>query len=879
MNPIAIILRRLGSVGKRRVLKQEIDEELRFHLEQRTAENVAAGMSPAQAAREARKRFGNFQGIREECRARRGASFGEATLQDIRFGLRMLRRNKGLTTVVVLTLALGIGATTGIFTLLNAAVIRPLPYPQSNRLIAIRNSYPELNLPATTISPFILYRCRDLCTSFEGIAALNDWMPVVTGKAGPEQVRAVKATANFLPLLGASPSLGRYFTADEDHSGMGQVVVISDGFWRRRFGSDPKILGRTLLLDGADFEIIGVLPPSFSFTYPYDLWAPLALSPAEQQYRGDGFLAVGKLKPGVNVTQAQLELDNLAKPIRDENRFLTEKKWKILGLPLQEFLTGQIRPMLTLLLAAVGVIMLIACVNVATLLLAAGIGREKEMAIRTSLGAGRTRLLRQLLVEGLVVSLFGAVAGLVLAKGLVTWILTGLIPQYLVAGIAGWNHMQMDLRVLGFTLALMVASALLFALAPALQAFKLDLNQPSKESGSRSSEGFRHRRLRSLLVIGEIALASALLAGAGIVLQSFLRVLRTKPGFDPDQILTMRVMLPGYKYPSQAKRQQFFDRLLSQVETAPGVASVSVIDNPPLWGGLMTTFSIEGHDQEVHGSPGAISPRYFDTMRIPVLYGRAFTEQDTAGSVPVAIIDEKLARQYWPNESAIGKRIRFSFGQSDAVWREIVGVVGEIKNLGLSSEAKEQYYFPFSQASAGSMCLMVRTKGSPNAMIQAVQKQVSAIDPDQPVAYVTTVREQMDGLLLPQRLPALLVGGFALLALLLAGVGLYGVVAYTTRQRTREFGIRLALGAERRQLIWLVLRQGMVLVGIGLAIGLAGAFALGHAFSGLIHEVQPGDFRIHILTPIILALVALAACWLPARRAAKIEPMTALRYE
>jgi putative ABC transport system permease protein len=774
-------------------------------------------------------------------------------------------------------LALGIGATTGIFSLLNTAVIRPLPYPQPDRLTVIRNSYPELNLPATTISPFIYSRCRDFCTSFEGIAALNDWLPVATGQAGPEQVNGVKVTASFLPLLGAAPAMGRSFTADEDRPGMDHVVVLSDGFWRRRFGGNPKIVGQTLLLDGTSFEIIGVLPPEFTFVAPYDLWAPLALSAADEQYRGDELLGLAKLKPGVTVTQAQLELDNLAKPIRDENGFLKEKKWKILTFPLQEYLTGQIRPMLTLLLSAVTVIMLIACVNVATLLLAAGISREKEMAIRTSLGAGRRRLLRQLLVEGLVVSLFGAVAGLVLARALVTWI-AGLVPSYLVSGIAGWNHMHMDLRVLGLTLALMVASALLFGLAPALQAFKLDLNQPLKESGSRSSEGFKHRRLRSLLVIGEIALATALLTGAGIVLQSFLRVLHTNPGFDPDRLLTLRVTLPQYKYPSQTSRQAFFERLLSQVESTPGVSSVSGIDNPPLWGGIMCTFSIEGRDEQIHGSPGAISPLYFQTMRIPVLYGRAFTDQDTATSVPVAIIDEKLARRCWPNESPIGKRISFGCNP-DTVWREIVGVVGEIKNLGLSSEAKEQYYRPFSQSLSSSMCLMVRTKGSPTAMLAAMQKQLSDIDPDQPLTYVTTVRTQMDGLLVFQKVPALLVGGFAILALLLAAVGLYGVVAYTTRQRTREFGIRLALGAHRRQLIWLVLRHGMTLVGIGLAIGLGGAFALGRALSGLLHEIHPEDFRIHLLTAVILALVALAACWLPARRVAKIDPMTALRYE
>jgi putative ABC transport system permease protein len=878
MNPVSIIWHRLRSLGKSSAMKREIDEELRFHLDQRTTENIAAGMSPEQAARDARKRFGNFQSVREECRARRGASFGAETLQDIRFGLRMLRRNPGLTTVVVLTLALGIGATTGIFTLLNTAILRPLPYLQPGRLMTIRNSYPELNLPATAISPFIYYRCRDLCTSFESIAAVDDGWPIATGKSGPEQVHMVKATANFLPLLGASPAIGRNFTAEEDRFGAGHVVILSDGFWRRRFGGEPKILGQTMVLDGTSFEIIGVLPPGFNQSEPSDLLAPLALSPAEQQDHGDHLRAFGRLTPGVTVTQAQLELDNLAKPIRDENHFLTEKKWRILAIPLQEFLTGQIRPMLTLLFSAVAVIMLIASVNVATLLLASGISREKEMAIRTSLGAGRRRLIRQLLVEGLVVSALGAVVGLLLAKGLVTWI-AGLIPWYLVAGIAGWNHMQMDLRVLGFTLALTAASALLFGLAPALQAFKSDLNQPLKESGSRSSAGVRHRRLRSLLVIGEIALATALLAGAGIVLQSFLRVLRTNPGFEPDQLLTLRVMLPEYKYLSQANRQVFFDRLLSQVETTPGVASVSVIDNPPFWGGTMTTFSIEGRDEEVHGSPGVISPRYFETMRIPVLHGRAFTEQDTASSVPVAIIDEKLARQYWPNESPLGKRISFGYGESGTIWREIVGVVGEIKNLGLSSKPKEQYYRPLSQSSASSMCLMVRTKGSPTAMIAAVQKQISYIDPDQPITYVTTVRDQINGLLAPQKLPALLVAGFALLALVLAGVGLYGVVAYTTRQRTREFGIRLALGADRRQLIWLVLRHGMALVGIGLAIGLGSAFALGHALSRLIYEVHPGDFRIHLLTAAILALVALVACWLPARRAAKTDPMTALRYE
>jgi predicted permease len=878
MNPFLKIWYRLRSLAQRRAVKQEIDEELRFHLEERTAQNVAAGMSREQAAREARKRFGNFQGIREECRARHGVSIGDATLQDIRFGMRMLRRNSGLAIVVVLTLALGIGATTGIFTLFNTAVIRPLPYQQPDRLIAILNTYPELNLPTTMISPWIYGRCREFCTSFDGVAALNDWLPVITGQTRPEQVRAVKVTANFLPLLGVSPAMGRNFTAEEDRSGMGHVAVLSDGFWHRRFGGDPKIIGCTMVLDGASFEIIGVLPPGFSFVSPYDVWAPLALSPAEQQERGDRLLVIGKLKPSFTAAQAQLELDNLAKPIRDENRFLTEKKWKILAMPLQQYLTGQIRPLLTLLFSAVAVIMLIACVNVATLLLAAGIGREKEMAIRVSLGAGRRRLIRQLLVEGLVVSTFGAVAGLVLARGLVTWI-ARLVPPNLVAGIADWNHMQIDLRVLGFTLALTVASALLFGMAPAIQTSQSDLNRPLKASGSRGSAGFRHRRLRSLLVIGEIALSTALLAGAGIVLQNFLRVLHTNPGFDPDQLLTLRISLPEYKYPSQAMRRQLFDRLQSQLQTTPGVASVSLIDNPPLWGGTMATFAMEGRAGEVHGSPGAISPRYFETMRIPVLHGRAFTEQDTTDSAAVAIIDEMLARRCWPNESPIGKRISFGYGEPGIVWREIVGVVGEIKNLGLSSEAKEQYYRPFSQSSSSSMCLMLRTKGSPGAMIKAVQKELSAIDPDQPITYVTTVQDQLEGLLMPQKLPALLVCGFALLALALAGVGLYGMVAYTTRQRTREFGIRLALGAGRRQLIWLVLRQGMTLVGIGLALGLGGALVIQHPLSGMIHEIHPGDFRIHIITAIVLALVALAACWLPAKRAAKTDPVTALRYE
>lgn len=880
MKSLITFWRWLRSLGQGRAAKQEIDEELRFHIEQRMAENIATGMSPEAAARAARKRFGNLQTVREDCRDARGANFTGTLLQDIRFGVRMLRKNPGFATVAVLTLALGIGANTAIFSLLNTAILRPLPYRQPERLVVIQNSYPKLNLPATALSPFIYSLCRKNCKSFEDIGAALDWSPALTGQAEPEELTGVKSTASFFSVIGAAPMLGRYFTAEEDQPGGNHVAVLIDRFWRRQFGADPKVIGRAITLNGTNYEVIGVLPSSVKFLEKCDVCVPMAFTPEEWQYRGDELGVWGRLKAGATMAQAQVELDGIVKPIRDESSFLVENKWTVFAQPLKEFLVGKIRPILVLLSASVSMVLLIACVNVATLLLVAGIGREKEMAIRSALGAGRFRLVRQLFVEGLVLSFLGAGLGLILGERLMTWI-AALTPPSLVRGIAGWDHVGIDLHVLGFTLAVTTASALVFGLAPALQISISNLSQPLKESGNRSSEGVKQRRLRTLLVIGEIALAMVLLAGAGVVLQGLLRVLRVDPGFAPDRLVSMRLILPKNKYPSPEKQQAFFGELLKEVNSLPSVTSAALISNPPLIGGTMITFSIEGRDDEVHGSPGAISPRYFETMRIPVSYGRAFTDHDMADSLPVAIIDEKLAKRYWPNQSPLGKRISVDWENlpDHSKWREIVGVVGEIKNLGLGTDAKEQYYYPASQASTATMALMVRTESSPGALLKSVQKQILALDPDQPVSYVTSMRVQMDELLSPQRLSALLIGGFALLALGLAGIGLYGVVAYNTRQRTREFGIRLALGANHRQLIWLVLRNGMGMVAVGLTIGLLGGYAFGRLLSSLMPDIHPEDLRTHLFAALILAAVALIACFIPARRATKIDPTTALRYE
>ena len=889
MNPLRSIWIRIRSLAQQRAAKREIDEELRFHLEQRTAENVAAGMTSEEAAREARKRFGNLQSVREECRETSGAGFGEAIWQDFRFGLRMMRKNPGFTAVVVLTLALGIGANTAIFSLLNTAIIRPLPYQQPDQLMVIENSYPKLNMPETPLSPFIYLQCRENCNAFENVGAIAGWSPVVTGQVKPEQVNGGKITANFLPLFGTVPALGRFFTAGDDQPGCGHVAVLSNGLWHRQFGGDPKAIGRTIFLDGVSYEVVGVLPAGFKFLATFDVFVPMAFTPAERQSHAEGLMAVGRLKSGTTATQAEAEMESsVAKPIRDQDQWLVKTKWKLMARPLQQILTSEVRSMLVLLLSAVAMVLLIACANVATLLLAAGMAREKEMAVRTALGAGRFRLVRQMLVEGLVLSFFGAAVGLMLSKGLTVWI-AGLIPAYMVQGIAQWDHVSIDLRVLGFTLAVTVASALIFGLIPALQISKFNPNGSLKENGNRISEGVSQRKLRALLVVGEIALATMLLAGAGLVFSGFLRVLHVDPGFDPDQLLTAQVMLPKGKYPSRTSQQVLFNGLLEKVKVLPGMASVALINNPPLRGGQTMSFSIEGRDDvtDAHGSPGAISPDYFGTMKIPVLYGRGFTQDDTADSLPVAIIDEKLARKFWPNQSPLGKRVSISFESSSGppVWREIVGVVGEVKNRGLDTDAKEQYYYPVSQMSAGHMqlndrtYLMIRTKVPPAALVSTLRKQIWAIDPDQPVSYVTTVRAQLDEQLAPQRLLALLVGVFAILALGLSGVGLYGVIAYITRQRTREFGIRLALGARRRQLVWLVLRQGMKMAGIGLVIGLTGACALGQVLSGLIHEVHPRDLWVHCLTALILTAVALLACFIPARRATQIDPMTTLRDE
>ena len=889
MSAFGRILDRLRRFAHRPAVKQEIDEELRFHLEQRTAENIAAGMAPEEALRAARKRFGNLQSVREECRESSGANLGGAIWQDCRFGLRMLRKKPGFTAVAVLTLALGIGANTAIFSLLNTAILRPLPYRDPDRLMVIMDSYQKLNIPAGPLSPWLYFQCRENCKAFEDMGAcINWWSPVLAGELEPEQIKGGKITANFLQLLGIVPARGRFFTADDDQPGS-QVAVLSYGLWQRQFGGDTNVIGRKISLDGAGYQVVGILPPGFKFTTSLDVLVPMAFTPAERESHAEELLVVGRLKPETTATRVQMELESrVAEPIRDQNSGLEKLDWRVFAQPLKDNLTADIRPMLVLLLSAVTMVLLIACVNVATLFLAAGIAREKEFAVRMALGAGRFRLVRQLLIEGLILSFFGAIAGLILSQGLTVWI-AGLIPESLTHNITGWDQVQVDFHVLGFTLAVTIASVMIFALMPALQLSKANPNQSLKENSSRSSEGVSQRRLRASLVVGEIALATVSLAGAGLVFQSFLHVLHVDPGFDPNRLVTVQVMLPVQKYPSLARRQVLFDELLGKVKALPGVSSVALMDNPPFHGGYQMSFSIEGRDDETdaHGAPGGISPHYFETMKIPVRYGRSFTDLDSANSLPVAIIDEKLARRFWPNQSPLGKRISISFEQSrdNPAWREIVGVVGEIKNRGLSYEPKEQYYYPASQTGAGirhlidNTYLMIRTEGAPDAIIPALRKQIRAIDPDQPVSYVTTVCAQADELLAPQRLQSLLVGIFAILALGLAGIGLYGVVAYTTRQRTREFGIRLALGARYDQVVWLVLRQGMKMVAAGLIIGLAGACALGPALSGFIHEIQPWDLWVDCSVALIIAAVAMLACFIPARRATRIDPMTALREE
>jgi putative ABC transport system permease protein len=801
--------------------------------------------------------------------------------QDVRYGARMLLKKPGFTLIAVLTLALGIGANTAIFSVVNAVLLRPLPYSESERLMQIFLNNPETASGRGGYGNADFQALRERNQSFEKIAAISPGNRFsLTGGGAPEQVVGAVVTAEFFDMLGARPQRGRTFLAGEDKPGSPRAVVISHGFWEKYLSSNPDAVGQTVTLNNESYTVIGVMAPGFRFTAfgPAELWAALQLAPP--RVRPPYFLRViGRLKPGVSAEQAQAEVRAIANQIQQQYPKSTPMVAR--AEPFKHAIVGDARLSLSVLLGAVFFVLLIASVNVANLLLARATEREREMAVRTALGAGRLRLIRQALTESALLALLGATLGWLLAQWGVD-LIVALSPE----NLPRFDEISIDMRVLGFTLLMTCFSGLVFGLAPALQSSQVDLNTTLKEGGRSGAEGFKRNRLRSLFIVSEFALALLLLVGAGLMIRSFLRLQRVDPGFAPDSVLTAMIVLPQSSYREAARVGAFQRQLLQRVQALPGVQAASVsMSLPPDLLMMRNPFAPEGQSP----SPGQslpladqllVSPDYFRTLGIQQLTGRAFTDADDASAPQVVIINETLARQYFPNQDPVGKRLQTGDYSPKGPWLTIVGVVADVKYNGLNEVAQPTLYTAFQQNLWWrSMFLVVKTGGDPLGLVNAVRNEVWALDRDLPVSQIKTMDQLMSDAVAEPRAYTLLLGALGAVALLLAAVGIYGVMAYAVTQRTHEIGVRMALGAQSGAVLRLVVGSGMKLALLGMAIGLLAAFALTRLMSKLLFDVSATDPVTFALIALLLMGVALLSCYLPARRATKVDPMAALRCE
>ncbi|HKV35469.1 MAG TPA: ABC transporter permease [Pyrinomonadaceae bacterium] len=797
-------------------------------------------------------------------------------IHDLRYAFRMMFKHRLFTCVAVLALGLGIGANTAIFSVINAVVLRPLPYGNPEQLVTV------LHDKTVPVAPANYFDLAAQSQSFSGIAAAQWWEPNLTGHEQPEHLRGLQLTAQMFQVLGVSPLLGRTFNADEDQPGRERVVVLSHRLWQRRFGGDAGVVGQQVTFDGESYTIIGVMPAEFQFA-PFwatkaELWSPLNLTERANDRGGQSLRVFARLRPGVTRAMAQAEVATIFRRLEQEHPE-TNKGLPIAVEPLHEQVVGKTRPALLILFGAVSFVLLIACANVANLMMARAASRQKEIALRTALGANSARIARQLLTESIVIALIGGAFGLLLSIAGMRALLAlgpGSLPRL--------QTIALDLPTLAVTFGLSVITGLLFGLAPVLQTRKWNWYESLKESTRGSSAGRGRVNARRLLVITEVALALMLLVGGGLMVRSFARLRAVDPGFNPDQLLTMTISLAGSAENTGPKRVAFFNELLQRVDSLPGVQSASAINHLPLGGDVWTVpFLVEGRPAPAPGEKQSgvyrvIRPDYFRTMGATLLKGRDFTAHDNDTSPQVVIVNESFAKRHWPNEDPLGKRIRVS--QDDYVPREIVGVVKALKQDQWTAEPNLEMYLPYLQAPAPrALTLVVRSSGDPLALVGAIENQVWSIDKNLPVAEIRTMQEVIAGSIEQHRFNLFLLGLFAFVALVLALVGIYGVMSEAVNARTHEIGIRMALGARAADVLRMVVGQGMALAVIGIVIGLFGAFWLTRFMSTLLYEVSPTDSVTFLLIPLVVALVVLCACLVPARRATKVDPLIALRDE
>jgi putative ABC transport system permease protein len=801
-------------------------------------------------------------------------------LRDVRYSARILRKNPAFSVVVIAILALGIGANTAMFTVASALLLRPFPYHDPEQLVSVEAKDKTAERGGTLARYELL---RDRSHSFQAVAAWTNDTFDLTGQGEPLEVPVARATPSFFSLLGVQPQLGRIFREDEGRPEGAHVVMLSDAIWRSRFGSDPNIIGRTVTLDTVPHTVVGVLPPNaqFPFVGQADIWTPryfeLTLMTPQRLRMGVGYLSfLARLRPEFMIARADSELAVLNQQYREQNPTAPDADPAVMMVasPLRDMVVADVRGRVLVLSGAVAVVLLIACANVASLLLARALSRRREIAIRTAMGAGRAMIMRQLLIESILLSLVAGLLGVGLG-----WVATRAFKVVAASQMPQGIPISMDLRVLLFAVTISLLTGVVFGIFPALQLARTNLNTTLREEGASTSAGRERTQMRGLLVVGQVALSLLLLIGAGLLLRSFARLLRVDPGFDAHDVLTMNVSLPTVKYAKPEQQVTFFDDVLRRVSALPGVRSAAISAALPLSWKRITPMLAEGQPDVPLGQRPfldieAVSPQWFDTMRVPLRSGRRFTAADEAQAPKVLIVNDAFARRFWPNQNAVGKHVIVGRGP---IASEVIGVATDVKNKGLAEETQAQVYIPFAQLPWGNMNLLVRTDVAPQSMAAAVQKQISAVDADQPVTSIQTLDEVMNSSRAQPRFTMLLLAAFSLAALALAVIGIYGVLAYSVAQRRHEMAIRLALGAERGDIMRLVVGQGLLLAVAGTAMGLIAAFLMTRLMSSMLYGVSARDLMTFALAPGVFLGIALLASYVPARQAMKLDPVEALR--
>jgi predicted permease len=859
---------------------QEFTEEIQAYLDMVTEENIRQGFTPQEARRNALVEVGGVEQVQERVREIRMGQFIETTWRDIRFGVRALVHSPIFTVVTVLSLALGIGANTAIFSVVNGLLLRPLPYPESEQIVDVWHTPPQQSFPGLdrfSVSPANYLDWKAQSNAFEQMAIYTYTGLSLSTSNDPLPLIGAAVSSDFFSVLRTNAMQGRTFTPDEEQPGRDQVVVISHGLWQRAFGANPNIVGQTLTLNSRSFTVVGIMPAGFQLPREADLWVPLAWDDKERQTRSiHDYIVIARLKQNVSLPQAQAEMSTIS--TRLEQQYPEENSgWGAVVIPLREDLVGDIRTALLVLFSAVGFVLLIACANVANLMLARGANRQKEIAVRIALGAGRARLVRQLLTESVLLAVTGGVLGLLLAVwGSRMLVRLGSLPNSGDIGIDTW--------ALGFTLLVSFAAGIIIGIVPALQFTKSSLSETLKQGSGRTGGSPMKQHTRKALVVSEVALSLVLLIGAGLMIRSFWKLQNVDPGFDTSNALTMSVALTPIRYSEPHQQLAFLDRAMEQIRAVPGVVSVGTTTTIPLAGGGSTQpFSIEGRPtgtiaEQPMAQTRYISPDYFKAIGIPLRQGRFFSDQDRDNSVPVIIISEAMARRFWPGENPIGKRLTPSFHSKEGA-REIVGVVGDVKARGLDSDASTMMYLPYKQAPRPFMSFVVRTSSNPESLVQPVSRAIYSIDKEQALTDVQTMDQVLMQSLSDRRFNMTLLLTFAGVALVLAAVGVYGVMNYTVTLRRRELGIRMALGAKASDVLRLVLRQGLTLTLIGVGAGLISAYALTRLMASLLYGVTATDYLTFASVSAVLIVVGLAASFVPARRATKVDPTIALRTE